>query len=154
MCSTDSPQCSCSLESTNTLQFMQCLRNFLRHHCITSIGPVHIDAHYNTDSRGFLIIQGNFQRDSFLWQKIDLPELLDDSHHAHGNWPSNQGFFSQGSELENFLDTSPDAFGDLSPDSFRTTASLLPFESFAPVDRMYHSSFRCSSTELRRVDSQ
>ncbi|KAH1531686.1 hypothetical protein KXX59_003506 [Aspergillus fumigatus] len=83
---------------------------------------------------GFLIIQGNFQRDSFLWQKIDLPELLDDSHHAHGNWPSNQGFFSQGSELENFLDTSPDAFGDLSPDSSRTTASLLPFESFAPVD--------------------
>ncbi|KAH2464708.1 hypothetical protein KXV71_003371, partial [Aspergillus fumigatus] len=95
---------------------------------------IHTDAHYNTDSRGFLIIQGNFQRDSFLWQKIDLPELLDDSHHAHGNWPSNQGFFSQGSELENFLDTSPDAFGDLSPDSFRTTASLLPFESFAPVD--------------------
>ncbi|KAH3537308.1 hypothetical protein KXV64_008507 [Aspergillus fumigatus] len=94
----------------------------------------HIDAHYNTDSGGFLIIQGNFQRDSFLWQKIDLPELLDDSHHAHGNWPSNQGFFSQGSELENFLDTSPDAFGDLSPDSSRTTASLLPFQSFAPVD--------------------
>jgi hypothetical protein len=136
MFSIDSPQCSCSSESTNTLQFMQCLRSFLRDHCITSIGPVHFDAHYDTDSGGFLVIQGNFQRDNFLWQKIDLPELLGDPHYAYGSWPSNDGPLSQGTELENLLDTSRDKFEHLGPDSFMMTASLLPFESSASLDRM------------------